>query len=202
MDPLKLTALRDFAIRHFPRAQRVSTGLPPDQYQRALYGFTALVSPNAPAVELAAARLLESVMRLLINWGDEVHYPADARAFTTRRVVLDALDLCMLTGTEIDWLPRAGDLGELEAEPELEVEQAPPPTPVPPTSILQLGPTQTTAVAARYLGVAEQTMRSWASNDDGPLKPIKKGPFNAWPTAELIRLGQVGWTSRRKTRQK
>lgn len=202
MDALKLTALRDFAIGHFPRAQRVSTGLPPHQYQRALYGSTALVSPNAPAIELAAARLLQSVMSLLIDWGDEVDYPADARALTTRRMVLEAQDLCTLTGTEIDWLPRAGELGALEVEPELEVEQSPPPSPVPPTLILQPGPTQTTAVAARYLGVAEQTMRSWASNDDGPLRPIKKGPFNAWPTDELIRLSRVGWTGRRKARKK
>jgi hypothetical protein len=99
MEQIKLTALRDFAIQHLPRAQAVKTSLPPDLYQRTLYGFAALVPANAPAIEQAAAHLLQTVLGLSIEWEDANGQLSDHHA------VEAAKELCALTGHTI---PLAG----------------------------------------------------------------------------------------------
>jgi hypothetical protein len=54
-------------------------------------------------------------------------------------------------------------------------------------------PTVTTREAAFYLNRRPQTLRCWASEDDGPLRPVRvlgpesRGPL-AWPVAEIKRL--------------
>lgn len=83
MEQMKLSALRDFALQHFPRGQTVATSLPAGDYQRTLYGFAALVRPNAPATETVAAHLLQTVLRLQIDWRDEGKLSAYQRQFTS-----------------------------------------------------------------------------------------------------------------------
>jgi hypothetical protein len=187
MEQIKLAALRDFAIQHFPRAQTVSTSLPADLYQRTLYGFAALAPATAPAIVQAAARLLQSVLGLSIEWEDATGELSDHHA------VEAAKELCTLTGHTIPWLAAAPTPAPVAPSP---VVAAPPPAPARP--LLQPGPTQTTAYAAAYLGVTEQYMRVWASEGDGPITPVKQGSRNRWPTDDLIRLAAEGWKPRRK----
>jgi hypothetical protein len=194
MDTLKLAALRDFAIQHFPRAQTISPMLTGDDYNRTLYGFAALVPSTAPAVVQAAAALLQPVMRLSISWDAEVRITPAARREMAQEAVDAAQELCTITGTIIPWLGVAAILAPA-AEP-----AAPPPPPVPAVParpILQPGPNQTTADAARYLGVQPNTMLKWVMMGTGPLQPVKLGTRHGWPTAELERLGREGWTPRR-----
>lgn len=187
MEPIKLAALRDFAIHHFPRAQTVKTSLPPDLYQRTLYGFAALVPANASAIEQAAAHLLQTVLGMSIEWEDTKGQLSDQQA------VQAATELCTLTGHTIPWLAEtSATLAPVAASPVIE----PPPPPERP--LLQPGPTQTTEDAARYLGVTPQYMRVWASEGDGPISPVKQGIRNGWPTADLIRLVNEGWKPRRR----
>ena len=42
-----------------------------------------------------------------------------------------------------------------------------------------------TAQAAFYLGRAPQTLRSWASRGEGPIKPLNVNGRLAWPVARL-----------------
>ena len=193
MEQIQLTALRDFAIRHHPRAQKVSLNLPKDQYQLTLYGIAILTHANAPAIEQAAAHLLRTVMSLSIDWGIEGTLSSSERQAEEHDAAQAADTLCKLTATTIPWLSTA--LVTFTSTP-----NATPVTAVstPERPLLQPGPTQTTAYAARYLGVTEQCMRSWASKDSGPIKPVKMGVRNGWPTAELERLGVEGWKSRRQ----
>lgn len=192
MDQIRLTALRDLAIRHLPRAQTVATSLPAGDYQRTLLGFAVLGNPNAPATEVVAAHLLQTVMRLLIDWPAEGKLSPLQRQFAEHEAVEAALELCDLTGTTLPWLADA----LTDSVKTLQLQPAPAPAPERPA--LQPGPNQTTDDAARYLGVKPQTMREWAMNDSGPLRPVKLGTRNGWPTAELIRLGVEGWKPRGK----
>lgn len=196
MEQMKLAALRDFAIQHFPRARTVSTSLAAGDYQRTLYGYAALVSPNAPAPELIAAHLLQTVMRLLIDWPSEGKLSPLQRQFAEHEAVEAALELCDLTGTSLPWLADA--LSESVRTLQLAPAPVPAPAPAPQRPALQNTPNQTTEDAARYLGVRPQTMREWAMSQSGPLQPVKLGSKNGWPTAELERLAREGWKSRRK----
>lgn len=194
MDSLKLTALRDFAIRHLPRAQKVRTTLTPDHYHMTLYGITAMINGTAPAKEQIAAHLLETALGLLIEW-DTAKLSPQQRLFFEHEAVEAATELCELTDATLPWLTDA--LAKPVRTTLLPAEPAPAPVaPAPPRPLLQPTPTQTTADAAAYLGVAEQSMRSWASKDNGPLRPVHKGKMLGWPTAELIRLGAEGWKPR------
>lgn len=191
---MKLTALRDFAIQHFPRAQTVKTSLPAGDYQRTLYGFAALASANAPATEMVAAHLLQTVMRLQIEWPEEGKLSPYQRQLVEHEAVEAAAELCDLTGTALPWLASALAAPVRASAP----IPAPEPAPAPERPLLQPGVNQTTEYAARYLDVTEQCMRVWASEDSGPLRPIKKGRRLGWPTAELVRLGVEGWKPRGK----
>lgn len=199
MDYLKLAALRDFAIQHFPRAQKIGSGLAPDDYNRTLYGIAALVPATAPATVQAAATLLQPVMRLSIAWDEAGRMSAAMRRDVAQQAVDAAQELCTLTGTIIPWLGVASILAPA-AEP---VAPVPPPVPtLPPRPMLQPGPNQTTADAARYLGVKPGTMLKWVMMGTGPLKPVHLGTRHGWPTAELERLGREGWKPRRTLKAK
>jgi hypothetical protein len=196
MELIKVTALRDFAIDHLPRAQKVSRAMPPDQFHTTLYGLTALISPTAPASQQAAAELLQTVLSLLIEWGDDVKLTTDQRRFAERGAIQQATELAALTGHVISWLPTLPST----VEP---VQQATPASAplaaaseASPQPAQLHGKTQTTKVAAKFLGVTEQTMRTWASKDNGPLVPIKHGRRNGWLTEDLIRIDGEGWTAR------
>jgi hypothetical protein len=45
-----------------------------------------------------------------------------------------------------------------------------------------------TNAAAFHLGRKPQTLRKWASYEDGPLRPIRINGRLAWPVAEILRL--------------
>jgi hypothetical protein len=45
-----------------------------------------------------------------------------------------------------------------------------------------------TAAAAYYLCRHQQTLRSWASKDNGPLRPIRINGRLAWPVSDIRRL--------------
>lgn len=49
-------------------------------------------------------------------------------------------------------------------------------------------PTVDTATAAHYLNRRPQTLRNWACNEDGPIRPVRMHGRLAWPTAEIRRL--------------
>lgn len=201
MKKFELAALRDFAIAHFPRAQTADTSLPADEYKRVLYGYAALISPNAPATECAAAALLQPVMQLSINW-EPVDMPTPAqRQQAIQNAVEAAHELSSLTGTPpLPWLPSLATAAA--AAPPEPVQPSPQPAPAVPTlferPLLQPGPNQTTEDAARYLGVTPGTMRKWHMMGTGPITPIKRGSLLGWPTADLERLAVTGWRSREK----
>jgi hypothetical protein len=48
--------------------------------------------------------------------------------------------------------------------------------------------TADTAAAAYYLNRRPQTLRSWASKEDGPLRPMRINGRLAWPVTELRRV--------------
>ena len=45
-----------------------------------------------------------------------------------------------------------------------------------------------TACAAFHLNRQPQTLRGWACNEDGPLRPLRINGRLAWPTAQLRKL--------------
>ena len=49
-------------------------------------------------------------------------------------------------------------------------------------------PAVDTAAAAHYLNRRPQTLRCWATYENGPLRPIRINGRLAWPTAEIRRL--------------
>lgn len=48
-----------------------------------------------------------------------------------------------------------------------------------------------TPEAARHLNRAPQTLRLWAMNENGPLRPLRVHGRLAWPVADLCRLLHV-----------
>lgn len=49
-------------------------------------------------------------------------------------------------------------------------------------------PTVPTDAAAYYLNRKPQTMRSWASTEQGPIRPIRINKRLAWPVVKLLAL--------------
>lgn len=45
-----------------------------------------------------------------------------------------------------------------------------------------------TACAAYHLGRKPQTLRAWASSENGPLRPVRVSGRLAWPVAEIRRV--------------
>lgn len=53
---------------------------------------------------------------------------------------------------------------------------------------LEARPTVDTAAAAHYLNRRPQTLRCWATYENGPLRPLRINGRLAWPVAELRAL--------------
>ncbi|QEA12093.1 helix-turn-helix domain-containing protein [Comamonas flocculans] len=49
-------------------------------------------------------------------------------------------------------------------------------------------PTVTTGEAAHYLNRRPQTLRGWACQENGPVRPIRINGRLAWPVADIRRL--------------
>ena len=198
MEPIKLAALRDFAIEHFPRAQKLRKDIiSNEQYNYTLYGFCVLISPTAPASEQTAACLLRAVMSLSIKWDDEHKMSGSQRHQVEIEAIQTATELCSLTNVVIPWLADT-----LIAAPTEQLEPTPPELPIvqrlPQIELPRPGINLTTAQAAQLLHRKPQTLRGWASKDDGPIRPIKTGRVNAWPSDEVIRLMKKGWPTKRR----
>jgi len=48
-----------------------------------------------------------------------------------------------------------------------------------------------TACAAYHLGRKPQTLRVWASSENGPLRPVRVNGRLAWPVADIRRVLQT-----------
>ncbi|WP_373991622.1 helix-turn-helix domain-containing protein [Duganella sp. BuS-21] len=191
MEAIKLTALRDFAVDHLPRAQqtRKQKHATTDDYHYALYGaaILALASATATAVEQAAAQLLRLTMSLSINWEADKFPTARRRYELGHQAIASAGDLCKLTDTSLPWLT---DAMTHEAPPPAPPE--PEAAPLPPLLALGLAPlvpgiALTTAEAAAYLKCHPQTLRNWASNGTGPLQPTRTGNRLYWQSVDVLR---------------
>ena len=53
---------------------------------------------------------------------------------------------------------------------------------------LEARPTVDTAAAAHYLNRRPQTLRCWATYENGPLRPLRINGRLAWPVADLKAL--------------
>jgi hypothetical protein len=53
-------------------------------------------------------------------------------------------------------------------------------------------PNLTTQEAAYYTNRKPQTLRGWACNEDGPIRPRRTNGRLDWPTADVKRLAGVG----------
>ena len=192
MKQLYLDALRDIAIEHIPRARKIrdnAAKMPNDHYLGALYETPMFVLSKSatPAIEKAAAHLLEAIMSLSIDW--EIKKTTAERKRIERCAIDAANELCTLTGLSIPWLPAA-----LAEEPEQHTPPPPAPqqTTNPPTTLPPPGINLSTAQAAQLLNRKPQTLRAWHSKDNGPMRPVKNGRSLAWPSDEVLRL-MSGW---------
>jgi hypothetical protein len=52
-------------------------------------------------------------------------------------------------------------------------------------------PTVDTASAAHYLNRRPQTLRNWACNESGPLRPVRVNGRLAWKVEDLLRVLEV-----------
>jgi len=64
-------------------------------------------------------------------------------------------------------------------------------TPPHPPLALVNKPNLTTAELAYYLNRRPQTLRGWACNEDGPIRPKRVGGLLAWSTVEAKALAGV-----------
>lgn len=55
-------------------------------------------------------------------------------------------------------------------------------------TLQELRPTATTAQAAKALNRVPQTLRKWASQENGPIRPIRINGRLAWPLDEIAAL--------------
>jgi hypothetical protein len=178
MTPAQIDYLRDFAITHLPRAQadrQQANQYGGDLYSRLLH--TAVMvrgKAGTTAAEFAAANVLESVCLL--------QPPApknQERVVVLHNLTRAANDLCLHTGSTIEWLTQAAPL-----EPDLEPVTAPP-TPLPTIVAGQWLPTRE---AAKFLGKKPQTLTSWSSTQKGPLRPSKVGGNLLWSGDEILAI--------------
>lgn len=198
MERIKLTALRDFAIEHFPRAQltRSQSHANDDDYHRALFGMAVLTltNPKASAVEQTAAQLLKVAASLLVAWDGYRSMSPHIQNENDEQAMANALELSSLTGISLPFLsaPTPTD------RPALPIEPATPQPEVAPSHsreqtiglpALTPGRMLTTKEAADYLRLKPQTLHKWSSSGDGPITPVKVGnrPLR-WPSTDILRI--------------
>jgi hypothetical protein len=186
MNQSQIDSLRDLAIEHLPRAQA-------DRAQVVRYGGThtylysrlAVTSvmvrstPGTTALACAAANVLEAVSLLCMP--REEALTRKQREDTLGKLATAANDLCALTGTVLPWLASVPSTPAPEEEALEPVRQQPLPA--------IAGQFLTTKQAAKTLGLAEQTLRGWASTETGPIRPCSKvGRHNRWSGDEILAL--------------
>jgi len=176
MNQTQIDFLRDFAIDHFPRAKAIreqSASTQEDFYNRL--NFAAVMErarPGTTAVVYAAADVLESVCLLATDLEKK------DRIAVLSRLTDAAHALCFHTGQVIDWLGNPS--------PEPDEDDPAPPLAKPLPSIA--GKFLSTKETAAYLGKKPQTLTSWSSKQNGPLRPSKVGGNLLWSGDEILAL--------------
>lgn len=186
MTPAQIDSLRDLAIAHLPRAQSDRAqaqryGGSASDFYRRLAVTAAMVRGTAgsTAIECASAKVLEAVCLLSLNRDEPL--TTTQRAATLDNLVAAANELCALSGSVVTWL------ADRPVTPE-PIEEAAKPLPVQSAPAIA-GRFLTTKEAAKALGVAEQTLRGWASQEGGPIRPSGKvGRHNRWSGDEILAL--------------
>jgi len=194
MNKTQINSLRDFAIEHSPRAKDVRNqanllGGEADYY-RALAFAAVMVraKPGTTASEFAASNLLETVCLLYAELEEPISHATRKRLL--KRLVNEAKELCAITNHTIPWLT---DLPDIQASEPDDDDVARTPTP-PATAQLHTRPIAgrllTTNEAAEALGYKPQTLRKWASEDSGPIRPVQqeRGSHLRWSGDEILAL--------------
>lgn len=175
MTPTQIDFLRDFAIDNLPRAKsdREQIRIGGNLYDKLAFTATMVRSKSSTtATEYAAASMLESVCLL------QRPLSTKERADTLHNLTSAANDLCLHTGKVIAWLASAA----LELEP-------PEPLPAPALPLPAIaGRWLSTKEAAEFLGFKEQTLRQWASNQSGPIRPNKVGRRLKWSGDDILKV--------------
>lgn len=196
MERINLLALRDLAIEHLPRAQKVrdsSKSMNEERYHYALVRTTLNLDSGSLAKETAAADLLRSTLQLLIDVPKEERPTAKQRQQIEAIVIAAANTLGTLINSPIPWLPAT------PAEPEPEESTTSTPR-VPAKPLPVEGQLLSNKEAAECLGVAEQTLRKWKMKGVLPFDPIKVGRLTKWHATDILRLMREGWKPTRATR--
>jgi predicted DNA-binding transcriptional regulator AlpA len=188
MNQLQIDSLRDLAIAHLPRAnadrEQINRygGTHADFHRRlAVTAVMVRAKAGTTAVEYAAANVLETVSLLSGEHDEALSHPI--RTGLLQKLTRDAQELCALTGKVVSWL----DALPATPVPEREEESPAPAALTPLPSIA--GRFLSTKEAAEVLGYKEQTLRQWASNEAGPIRPVKKvGRHNRWAGDEILAL--------------
>lgn len=188
MNQLQIESLRDIAISHLPRAEadreqaRRFGSTHADFYRALAVTSVSMRSKSATtACEYAAANVLETICLLC----GELETPLSKTVRTTllEKLVRDAKELCTLTGDVVTWLDSLPAL-----PPAAQEEEAPAPATAQATTSIA-GRFLSTREAAQELGVAEQTLRRWASEESGPIRPSAKvGGTLRWSGEEILKL--------------
>lgn len=198
MERIKLTALRDFAIEHLPRAQqtRSKSHANEDDYHRALFGVAVLTltTPKSSAIEQTAAHLIKVVTSLLVAWDEYSGQTPHTQSENDVQVMSSALELSLLTGISLPFLSAPNPAGR-PAPPD---EPATPQPQVAPSHSreqtiglppLTAGQVLTTQEAADYLRMKVQTLHKWASTGTGPVTPFKVGERRlGWHATDILRI--------------
>jgi len=191
----ELEALRDLAIEFLPSAQRKREqakqfGSSQDTYYRGLFLATMLTewTSTSSAIERRAAKLLQQVMLVTL----EQQYEG-----IENQIIETAEDLISLTGSAVPWFAQLRDrLPYTPVSPESCAPQDRQPkdkdTHEQQSDETQLslvpGRLLTTKQAAQALNRKDQTLRNWASKQNGPVQPLKLNGQNMWRSDDILAL--------------
>ena len=183
MTPTQIDYLRDLAIDNLPRAKADRDqinrygGNTDSFYLKLTYTSTMVLSKaGTTAIEFAAARMLESVCLLQLTLSKT------QRADTLHNLTEAANNLCLHLDLTIVWLA-ASPLPEVQPA-------AAQPTATPALSLSIAGTWLSTKQAALVLGVSEQTMRRWASQQSGSIQPDSQlsGRHHRWSGDKILEV--------------
>ena len=179
MTPTQIDYLRDLAINNLPRAkadrEQINRygGDTASFYLKLTYTSTMVLSKaSTTAIEFSSARMLESVCLLQLTLSKT------QRADTLHNLTEAANNLCLHLDLTIAWLA---------APPLPEVQPTAIATPALPLPLSIAGTWLSTKKAALVLGVSEQTMRRWASEQSGSIQPDSKiGLRHRWSGDKIL----------------
>lgn len=188
MKRYEIEALRDLGIENLPAANRIREqaikfGTGSERYYQMLFLAASFAQgySTTTAIERQAARLIEQVTMFML----------DNRYEGIETTIIEvANDLISLLGVTIHWLPKTDasyfpattPIGTKEAADE---GAASPPTRLQ-APALERGQFLTTKQAALALNRADQTLRKWASKQNGPISPVNVNGRNCWRSDDIL----------------